>query len=94
MRYFFHIIDHGEKVTDEEGSDCLDLEAAQQEAKASAADLAREAIHRGESPNAICVEIQDRDGRVLSALTVREVIDHPRTPAFDPACVQPNQSQH
>ena len=91
VRYFFYIIDNGQIIPDEEGSECSDLDAAKEEAKASALDLARQAIHRGWRPTTICVEIQDGEGRVLSALKVQEIFEHPRRPIFDKACAQTNQ---
>lgn len=94
MRYFFHIIDHGHLVPDEEGMECLSVEAACAEARASATDLARQAIRHGALPSDICVEIQDSDGRVVSALTVEEVMTHPQTPAFATACDQPDAIRH
>jgi hypothetical protein len=85
-RYFFHLIEHGEITPDEEGSTCPDLECAKIEAKNSALDIAQEAVASGRPPDGTCVEIRDGDGRVLAALTVAEVMRHPRAPKFDTAC--------
>ena len=93
-RYFFHIVDQGHVIPDEEGSDHPDLEAAKNEARASARDLAAQAIRRGETPNAICVEIHDHAGRVLAALAVEEVLSDPSDPAFDVACRSSAASHH
>ena len=93
-RYFFHILDRGHRIPDEEGSDWPNLEAAKNEARASARDLAAQAIQRGESPSTICVEIHDPVGRILAALAVEEVLDHPRYPAFDVACRSSAASHH
>jgi hypothetical protein len=86
VRYYFHIYQRGALIPDEEGSECLTLEAAKLEAKASAADLARQALARGEPADGLCVEIRDEDDRILAALTIREVLAHPRHPHFDPSC--------
>ena len=85
-RYFFHIYQNGSLIPDDEGSDCPDLEAAKQEAKASAADLARQALARGEPADQMCVEIHDEQDRVLAGLTIQEVLAHPRHPRFDATC--------
>ena len=85
-RYYFHIYQRGTLIPDEEGSECPNLEAAKREAKASAADLARQALARGESADELCVEIHDEDDRVLAGLTIREVLAHPRHPQFDSSC--------
>jgi hypothetical protein len=85
-RYYFHIYQQGTLIPDEEGSECPNLEAAKREAKASAADLARQALARGEPADGVCVEIHDEDDRVLAGLTIREILAHPRHPHFDASC--------
>ena len=88
--YYFHIYEHGTLIWDEEGSECPDLDAAKREAMASATDLARQALARGEPADGLCVEIRDEDGRILAGLTIREVLAHPlahpRHPSFAPSC--------
>lgn len=84
--FYFHIYQNGRMIRDDEGSICPDFEAAKYEAKASAADLARQALARGESVDTLCVEIHDADDRVLAGLTIREVLSNPKNPTFDPAC--------
>ena len=85
-RYFFHIYQHGTLIPDEEGSECLNLDAAKHEAMDSARDLARQALARGEPADGLCVEIHDDQNRVLAGLTIREVLAHPRHPSFAPSC--------
>jgi len=85
-RYYFHIYEHGTLIWDEEGSECPDLEAAKREAMASANDLARQALARGEPADGLCVEIRDDDDRILAGLTIREILAHPRHPSFAPSC--------
>lgn len=85
-RYYFHIYERGALIRDEEGSECPDLEAAKREAMASAADLARQALARGEPADGLCVEIRDEEDRILAGLTIREVLAHPRHPNFAPSC--------
>jgi len=88
-RFYFHIYQNGTLIPDEEGSDCPNLEAAKGEAQASAADLARQALARGEPADGLCVEIHDEHDRVLAGLTIREVLNHPRHPSFDASCGAP-----
>jgi len=84
--FYFHIYEHGTLIWDEEGSECPDLDAAKLEAMASATDLARQALARGEPADGLCVEIRDEDDRILAGLTIREVLAHPRHPNFAPSC--------
>ena len=84
--FYFHIYEHGTLIWDEEGSECPDLDAAKREAMASATDLARQALARGEPADGLCVEIRDEDDRILAGLTIREVLAHPRHPSFAPSC--------
>lgn len=88
-RYFFHIIDKGELVRDEEGTLCADFPCAVEEAKASAKDLARQGIGSGVSPENVCVEIQDEEGKILGALTLMEVIRDPSNPHLQVDCNTP-----
>jgi hypothetical protein len=85
-RYFFHIFENGDFLADEEGRSCPNLNAAKREARASARDMAQQALEQGESPQAACVEIHDAEGRVLGALTVAEVLEHPGHPHFEHSC--------
>ena len=84
--YYFHVYEHGTLIWDEEGSECLDLDAAKREAMASATDLARQALARGDPSDGLCVEIRDEDDRILAGLTIREVLAHPRHPSFTASC--------
>ena len=88
-RYFFHILDQGELVRDEEGTLCPSFDGAIEEAKASARDLARQEIARGQSPEQVCVEIHDERGRILGALSLLEVVRHPSRPKLQSACDVP-----
>lgn len=88
--YFFHIYQQGSLIRDEEGTECRDLNAAKHEASASAADLARQAVAQGEPVEGLCVEIHDAQERVLAALTIQEVLSHPRHPSFEPSCGIPS----
>jgi hypothetical protein len=66
MRYFFHIRDEGKFIPDDEGIECGTFDAAQEEAQASAWDLAR----AGCSSVSVSVEIADRSGNALGSVRV------------------------
>lgn len=84
--YYFHIHHQGTLIRDEEGTLCTGPADARREARASAADLARQAVARGESVDQLCVEIHDAQDRVLAGLTIREVLSNPDNPVFMPSC--------
>lgn len=69
-RYFFHILSGGLTVPDDEGMDLADLGAAQQEALASARDLARSADKDGFGKESRSVQIVDAAGTILGAVAV------------------------
>ena len=92
--YFFHILRKGEMIRDEEGTALPDLGAARSEAKASARDIAREAIVEGSRPADLCVEIHDRHGRILASLSVGEIVEHPDAPAFEQGCIDTQRILH
>jgi len=79
-RYFFHVYDEDRMIPDEEGILCEDFAAAKNEAKASALDLAQQAIGQGSATASMCVEIHDETGKVLAALNVAEVLARPISP--------------
>ena len=85
-RFFLHVYDQGRLIEDTEGSECRDIEEALNEAKASAHDLAKQALARHEPADHICVEIHDENGKVVAALTAAEVIAGPQHPRFIPTC--------
>lgn len=85
-RFFFHVYDKGRLIADEEGSECRNIGEALDEAKASAHDLAKQALARHEPADHICVEVHDENGKVVAALTAAEVIARPQHPRFIPTC--------
>lgn len=84
-RFYFHVYQNGAFIRDEEGSICMDLEAAKREAMATATDLASQALTQVQSMDEICVEICDEEDQVLAGLTIRDVLSSPDNPAFDPS---------
>lgn len=85
-RYFFYIVNDGQKVPDREGDEFPDLQAAKLEAIASARDLARQEIAARRSLKNACIEIHDEDGRILASVDIHEVLDNPQAPGFGKQC--------
>jgi hypothetical protein len=65
VRYYFHIRDGWDLISDEEGIECPTWEAAQAEAYASASDLSRSCRSR-----ACSVQVTDQAGNVLETVEV------------------------
>lgn len=65
MRYFFHVVRPAGIVLDEEGSDCLDLEAARAEASASVRELLADDLRAGRLVEGRHIEIADEHGTTL-----------------------------
>jgi hypothetical protein len=66
MRYFFDIRNGDELAPDEEGVILPNIEAAQEEAAMSLADMAREMV-RSRSRRHLAIEVRDAGGPVLEA---------------------------
>lgn len=64
-RYFFHIRDGQILVPDEEGMECRNLLAAQEEAWASAIDMKDAALRSYSARPAASVEIEDELGNTV-----------------------------
>lgn len=85
-RFFFYIVSGGEVLPDHEGAEFADLQRAKAEAVASARDVARQHIAERRSLKNACVEIRDKQGRILTAIDVHEVLDNPERPGFGARC--------
>ena len=73
MLYFFHIRDLLGRVSDQEGSELPDMEAARREARASARDLAIEDLKCGYAVADRCIEITEGCA-VIETFMVRDVV--------------------
>jgi hypothetical protein len=62
-RYFFHIRDGLILVPDEEGMECRDMRAVEDEARASARDLGEEALRNRFIHFLPSIEVEDELGR-------------------------------
>jgi hypothetical protein len=69
--YFFHILDHGNVILDEEGMELVDLEAARLEAVVSAQAMLMDASADSEDISHQVIEVSDRAGRVLAKVALR-----------------------
>jgi hypothetical protein len=65
-QYFFDICNGDQLTADEEGMELPDIEAAQEEAARSLADLARDHIRRQPACH-MAIEVRDSNGPVLEA---------------------------
>ena len=61
-KYFFHIRDGEELITDDEGADLPDLEAARKEATLTAREIIAESVGSAEPLDHLIVEIWDETG--------------------------------
>jgi hypothetical protein len=73
-RYFFHIQHNGYEVEDPEGSDYVDLSAAEIDAVATLRDLVASALVHGSESNLEAINVADRNGR-RSRVSVPNVIE-------------------
>jgi len=85
-RFFFDICHHGQRMPDEEGLQCEDLHVAKHEAIMSLRDLAAAAIQCSEWPTNICIEVRSPQQKIITTLTLTEVMRDANTPQFGTAC--------
>jgi hypothetical protein len=70
-RYYFHIRDGETLVPDEEGTECRDMVAVQEEARASVRDLFNVAILSFSRQPLAFIVIEDEDGNAVEMLPAR-----------------------
>jgi hypothetical protein len=73
MLFYFHVRDFNGRISDPEGSELPDMDAARTEARASARDLAIEDLRCGQAVADRCIEIME-GGAVIESLMVHDVI--------------------
>lgn len=68
-RYYFDMTDYNGLLVDDEGVELRDLDAVQEEAARSLADMARDAARgfKGSAVQQMTVEVRDDSGPVLEA---------------------------
>lgn len=76
-RFHFHLIDGGQLMMDDEGSDLPDFAAAQQEAVLAARELLAEAIKAGKRRVPEAFVISDEAGRELGRVALEDVLPRP-----------------
>jgi len=73
-RYYFDLLDWDGTTTDHEGIDLPSMERVREEAARSLADMAREAVVRGNRNAAhMAIEVRDEDGTVLKVKCTFEI---------------------
>lgn len=93
-RFFIDLRHSAGLVRDEEGAIFDHIEDALDEAKASARDLIRQCMDQEIPLGESCVEVRDVKGRTVATLTVAEVLDHPKHPAFKNSCYEQAKPGH
>lgn len=74
-RFFFHLNYLLDRVTDPEGSDCLDLDTARIEAKAIIRELAADCLAQDRLFEPISISIESAAGKLLAKVSVAEAIN-------------------
>lgn len=72
--YFFNVRDDAHFLPDKEGTELPDLDAAFEEARASAREIAADILRTNEVIDGRQIEISDGDGKVLGSVPIREVV--------------------
>ena len=73
--YFFHFLHHHERIEDELGVECPDLNAAKEAAVHSVQDLVGEEVRFGDTVDTgLKVEIANSEGHVLSLISFTDTI--------------------
>jgi hypothetical protein len=73
-RYFFHIRDRELLISDEEGIELPDAEAARNEAERAVVDSLKDALLTGDDILHQVVEVTDADGSMLFSVEFRKVL--------------------
>lgn len=71
-RFYFHIYDDQGAIPDTEGLDCVDLEAAKREGKASAQEMLAEEMRAGRTVDHRRIEVTAEDARVVAVYPFRD----------------------
>jgi hypothetical protein len=74
MKFYFHLDHRSEQVTDREGTDLVDLEAAKEEARAAIRDLAAVSLNAGRKFTLWSIRICSDSGEMLHEVPVSEVL--------------------
>jgi hypothetical protein len=73
-RYYFHLWEGDRRSPDLEGSDLSDLNAAIEEARDAARDIAVDLLRSKEPIDGRRIEITDESGKSLITVSVRDVL--------------------
>lgn len=72
-RFFFDLVD-GDPVSDTEGSECADIAAAREEAKAAAREIMANRIKAGSSAEQCAFCVRNEAGAVMFVYPFHEVV--------------------
>jgi hypothetical protein len=73
-KFYFHLRMGEEVITDQEGSDCLDISAARLEALVAARQILADAIRSGNDDTPEAFVIADSEGRELATVPLAVVL--------------------
>ena len=73
--YYFNVIEGELRIPDGEGSELANDWAAIKEAQGSARELLGQMVHAGQSLGGRFIEIQNGEGTVISAVTLRGLLE-------------------
>jgi hypothetical protein len=76
QRFFFHVLDNGRMILDEEGIELADLDAARDEATKSVRWMLGEAIKAGKLTVPDAFVIADESGRTLDTIPLATALPH------------------
>lgn len=74
-RYFFHICDDKGSISDGEGMDFLDDEAARREGEASARELLVDNIRSRQAVDDRRIEVMSEGGEVIATYRLRDLLN-------------------
>ena len=73
-RYFFNVRSENTYISDAEGEEHADLDAATEEAKIAAREILAETVKRGHTIDSRRFEITDASGTVCATVTFRDML--------------------
>jgi hypothetical protein len=73
-KFYFNLQTGGEVLNDQEGTDLSDLAAARQEATIADREMAAAAVRESNEAPVDCILITDATGRVLSTVSLADMI--------------------
>ncbi len=72
-RYFFNLI-NSERITDDEGTELSDADAARAYAVDAAREIIGEDLPKGQLPLGLCFRVTDEDGALVFTLPFKDTV--------------------